>query len=449
MRWPLRNQILIPFASIVLLAVTLLTGIAALIAVRNRQNQALGQLQGIVETLDQSALPYTDQILEKMRGLTSAHFVVETIHGELVATTLPHDTADLTLERWNERLARTADRGVLEINATRYYAVKLRTGNRQGQRLIVLYPAQNLRQTQWEAALPPLLVGIGAVLLTMLVAVGLSQRFSRRLNLLQSQVAAIADGEFREIGLPRESDEFQDLVRDVNRMSRRLKGMQNTILQTERARLLAQLAGGLAHQLRNAVTGAKLSLQLHHRRCPLENDSSLSVALRQLALTEVQLRGLLSLGKNEPRPQTPCDLKLLIREVAELLEPICQHAGVTLQETGLPLDPPLTLTGDQESLRAAVLNLTQNGIEAAGPGGVVELRVGRTADTLEIEVSDNGPGPSADVANTLFDPFVTSKSEGVGLGLSLAWQVALDHHGVLTWHRESDRTCFCLKFSVP
>jgi hypothetical protein len=61
-----------------------------------------------------------------------------------------------------------------------------------------------------------------------------------------------------------------------------------------------------------------------------------------------------------------------------------------------------------------------------------------------IEVSDNGQGPAAEIADTLFEPFASTKPEGVGLGLALARQVALDHGGTLTWTRKDDRTFFSL-----
>jgi nitrogen-specific signal transduction histidine kinase len=59
-----------------------------------------------------------------------------------------------------------------------------------------------------------------------------------------------------------------------------------------------------------------------------------------------------------------------------------------------------------------------------------------------VEVTDSGPGPSPDVAAKLFEPFVTGKPEGVGLGLAVARQVAEAHGGTITWRRENDRTVF-------
>jgi signal transduction histidine kinase len=256
-------------------------------------------------------------------------------------------------------------------------------------------------------------------------------------------VAAIAAGDFSEIATGHRQDEIQELVASVNSMSAQLRGMQHTIRQSERARLLAQLAGGLAHQLRNAVTGTRMALQLHQRRCAANPaDKSLSVALRQLALTETQVRGLLSLGRGERSQPVDCDPARIVEDVAGLVEPTCEHADVTLEIAPSPTAG--FVRADVESLRAAILNLTTNAIEAAGPGGRVTLRTLARAGLVGVEVGDDGSGPPDHVAESLFEPFVTTKPEGVGLGLALARQVAVDHGGSLTWQRENGQTRFCL-----
>ena len=85
---------------------------------------------------------------------------------------------------------------------------------------------------------------------------------------MQGQVARIVDGDFRELDPGGERDEVADLSRSINHMCVQLREMQRTIRETERSRLLAQFAAGLAHQLRNSLTGARMSVQLHARRHP-------------------------------------------------------------------------------------------------------------------------------------------------------------------------------------
>ena len=113
------------------------------------------------------------------------------------------------------------------------------------------------------------------------------------------------------------------------------------------------------------------------------------------------------------------------------MQPTCEHSRVDLAIG--PRIESRDVPADEPSLRAAMLNLVLNAIEAAGPGGSVAIELDHD-DTFatNFEVSDTGPGPPAELAETLFDPFVTSKPEGVGLGLALARQVAEVHHGSLS-----------------
>jgi signal transduction histidine kinase len=222
--------------------------------------------------------------------------------------------------------------------------------------------------------------------------------------------------------------------------------MRQKIEQSERSRLLAQFAAGLAHQLRNALTGARMSVQLHARRYPPPpGDQTLDVALRQLAITEEQVKALLSIGRVERHEPEACNLRQVIDEVAALVFPTCQHANVTLDR---PTDrEPIAIRADRAGLRAAILNLTLNAIEATGPGGSVGLEIHPGDVELSVEVIDDGPGPPDHLAASLFEPFVTSKAEGSGLGLAVAHQVATDHGGRLSWSRSAGATRFTL--AVP
>ncbi|HEY2252737.1 MAG TPA: HAMP domain-containing protein, partial [Planctomycetaceae bacterium] len=297
MRWPIRNQILVPFGAIVLLAVVAMTIVAANLAARQRDAQTLAQLQNIVATLAHTNVPYTSAILEKMRGLSGAHFVACDARGNVLASTLPPETTlseAINSSGRGQKLESLANQPTLAVDGTRYFLARMEPrGDATVRALFVLYPEENWSRARWNAALPPLAVGGVAVLLTLGISVWLAQRIGRRIRLLQEQVASIAAGNFSEIAADARQDEIQDLVTSVNSMSSQLRQMQRTIRQSERTRLLTQLAGGLAHQLRNAVTGARMALQLHQRRCTSgPEDKSLSVALRQLSLTETQVRGL-------------------------------------------------------------------------------------------------------------------------------------------------------------
>ncbi|MEI6240546.1 MAG: ATP-binding protein, partial [Planctomycetia bacterium] len=103
--------------------------------------------------------------------------------------------------------------------------------------------------------------------------------------------------------------------------------------------------------------------------------------------------------------------------------------------------------GRPDSLRAALVNLALNGIEAAGRGGIVRLSGTSTDGRIELVVEDTGPGPPDAIGNVLGEPFVTGKPEGIGLGLAIVKAVAEDHGGTLAWSRGHGRTRFAI--SLP
>ena len=268
------------------------------------------------------------------------------------------------------RVESLGDSPTIEKDGLCYFSVSLPPpGGAHGSRLVVLYPETNWRQARREAATPPLLLGVASLALMAGVTGLIAHRIGRRIGILERRVAGIAAGDLDDRDPGGGDDEVADLARSIRSMCEQLRAMSLTIRRSERSRLLSQVAAGLAHQLRNSLTGARMSIQLHSRRCPHpDDDRSLDVALRQLTMTEEHVKGLLSLGREEARPPAPCDLNRLLRDVAELVHPSSEHARVDLMIR--PDAGPLVIDGNEAGLRAALLNLCLNAIEAAGRGGI-------------------------------------------------------------------------------
>jgi signal transduction histidine kinase len=452
MRWSIRQQILVPLIAIQAAAVMAITITTATLAARRSEQQIISRLNGVIDTLGHANFPYTRSVLTQMRGLSGAHFVAYAEDGSVVETSLPA-IPRLPASLGNSPVAAHLDSlgtsPTAIVDGTRYLAVAVgpSAGSRRAS-LLVLYPETSWEQARWAAALPPFLLGLGSLAVMVLLTSWIAHRISGRIRQVQQHVARIAAGDLEGFDPGHPCDEVQDLGASINLMCNRLKQQQQTIRQSERARLLAQLAAGLAHQLRNSLTGARMSVQLHTKRFPPQSgDQTLDVALRQLAMTEEQVKGLLSLGRVGRQPRTLCTVDRLLEEVAFLVDPSCQHAQVQLRQ--LRGDDPIQIVADEVGLRAAVLNLTLNAVEAAGPGGMVDLATSAEGGEVTIAVSDTGPGPPPDMAQSLFEPFATSKPEGVGLGLALAEQVAVEHGGRLSYTRDGDRTFFRLTLPNP
>jgi signal transduction histidine kinase len=111
----------------------------------------------------------------------------------------------------------------------------------------------------------------------------------------------------------------------------------------------------------------------------------------------------------------------------------------------LPSSNDFTITGDADALRQLFVNLLINALEALGEiggKGRIEIEVGRADEKIVVKISDSGPGPDEKVADRLFEPFVTAKPEGTGLGLYVARQTVESHGGKIRWHRQNELTCF-------
>jgi signal transduction histidine kinase len=449
MRFPILHQILVPIIAIQVVTIAAITVASVALAARRTERQIIGRLDGVILALGRSNFPLTEGVLTRMHELSGAHFVAYGPEGRPTAASeamflnqAPALGGIPVLSK--DALESLSEAPTLDIGGRRHLAVLLGTqSSSSSSGLLVLYPESSWREARWESAQAPMILGAAALVLATAATTWTAHRLSGRIHRLEHQVARIAQGDFRALEPGRHDDEIHDLERSINLMCAQLNQMRETISQSERISLLAQLAAGMAHQLRNAVTGARLSLQLHRTRCcAAGTDPSLNVALRQLTLIEEQVRGLLTLGRHEEQPHVQCDLVRLIHDVAALIEPVAQHGRVELLVC--PSVSEITAAVDEPGLRGAVLNLGLNAIEAAGPGGSVRLDLAEEERHLIIEVSDTGPGPPSFLQERLFDPFVTSKPEGAGLGLALARHVAHAHHGRLSWTRHGTWTRFRL-----
>ena len=428
------------------LAVASLAIVAASLAARRAEALVVDRLDAVIATLGRSTFPLTPAVLDAMRGLSGAHFVVIAAGGDVRESTLPAVPSPMpAIDTLPSRVRLDAEgrSSVIELAGDRYVAASVRSsGGADRPTLLVLYPENAWKQARWDAAMPPVGVGVLALAAMMAVTGFVADRLGRRVRSLEEKAAAIASGDFRPLDIDARADEIADLASAINRMCLQLQEMRSTIRRTERAGVLAQLAAGLAHSLRNAATGARMAVQLHARRCPsAADDQSLNVALRQLALGEEHVKSLLAIGQPGPTSKAVVSVSRLVEDVAALVEPACRHAKVSFHHEA---DDALKVLADAESLRAAVLNLTLNAIEAAGAEGFVRLSASGDEHDIKFIVEDSGAGPPLEFSETLFDPFVTGKPEGVGLGLAVVKRVAIDHGGSVSWQRAKLTTRFTL-----
>lgn len=229
--------------------------------------------------------------------------------------------------------------------------------------------------------------------------------------------------------------------------------------QSSAARTVVGAAAMLAHEIKNPLSGIRGAAQLLQ-----DTDDQVARELADLIVAEVdRVRALIDRmeGFTDERPRrfAPENIHAILSHVRRIAETGFGRDHV-FAETYDPSLPPVL--GDRDGLVQAMLNLVKNAVEASPPGATITLRTAyrtgirvraagaaaRVSLPLEIAVIDEGEGPPAHVAEHLFEPFVTSKRGGTGLGLALVAKVVGDHGGVVEYDRRDGRTCFRVRLPV-
>jgi signal transduction histidine kinase len=442
---------MVPMTTVMLVTVIAVSVCHAYLAAEQTRRRTAMRIRDVCDALAGSGFPMTRAILEQMKGLSGADFLVRDGEGRLLATTRESwQTFPTELSHSVTKSSRLELAEPIMIGGERLLHAALALGPSSrvpsGSILHVLYPESVYLAEQRRATLPALGIGGAAIVLVVFLALLTASRVSRPLSNLRHQVNRIAAGDFRPITLPRRHDEVRELAWAVNHMAGTLAQYEQRIRRTEQLRLLTQLAGGLAHQLRNSATGARMALDIHRGECAAADSESLIVASRQLTLIEEYLARFLTLAPSRQRRRERIDFAQLIRQLLPLVQPAAQHMGVALSAD--IAQTACGVEGDPDALEQVVLNLLLNAIEAAGQASVRESSeaatprvhltlAGRGGDRLRLLVDDTGPGPPAEIAESMFEPFVTTKPEGTGLGLAVVRDVVLDHGGKLDWERRS------------
>jgi len=133
-----------------------------------------------------------------------------------------------------------------------------------------------------------------------------------------------------------------------------------------------------------------------------------------------------------PKPQFEEDsVNDTVTAVTEFVRPLVERQGIALSVVTDPSVPPMEI--DRSLLRQAIMNLIKNALEALSQGGTMSVNTRRSDDSVEIAVSDTGPGITADVGKRLFEQFFTTKPQGTGLGLSITRQIVEGQGGSVRW----------------
>jgi signal transduction histidine kinase len=268
---------------------------------------------------------------------------------------------------------------------------------------------------------------LGAPLLAGAVSLYIGRSIARPIARLQEGAARLAAGRLDtriDVDTP---DEFGALARQFNAMTASLTEQQDRLVQSEKLAGIGRLAAGVAHEINNPLTVILGYARLMQKRAegPVRDELAIieDEALRARDIVE----GLLDLSRPLPAGSDLVDLREICDDVVARLGEAAAVTAATLRVEGAGSAP-----GAPAKLRQVLANLVRNAAEAAGPGGLVTVRVVEVPGQARVEVDDSGPGIDPASAARLFEPFFTTKDRGTGLGLAVSRAIARAHGGDVT-----------------
>jgi signal transduction histidine kinase len=212
--------------------------------------------------------------------------------------------------------------------------------------------------------------------------------------------------------------------------------------RVERLSTFGQLVGSIGHDLRNPLGVIETSLYILRMRLGDDERARKHVDRigEQLAVANGIITNLLDMIRNRPLARELVDLAALAASVAESVK---RPPEVDLVREGLETLP--AVHGDPVQLRQVLTNLVENALFAASPRGVVTVRGEPGPGEVSLTVEDTGPGVDAATRRRLFEPLITTKDRGIGLGLALVKRIAERHGGGVDY---SDRPGGGARFTV-
>lgn len=262
------------------------------------------------------------------------------------------------------------------------------------------------------------------------------RRTEERLRATARQLdAAVPGNEGVDDLLP--DDTIERMSVSVSAVLQRLRQTERDALRAEQLAWVGQMAAGIAHEIRNPLAAIKLLVQAASDRPggPALRPRDFRVLEEEIARLETIVAGFLDFAR-PPRPDPRAvDVIDLTAKVIDGLEVRSELQGVTIAVESTK--EPVIARADPNQLRQVLLNLLFNAFDAQPRGGNVQVvakidQTNPTGQQLLVTVQDSGPGLPPDVGDRIFEPFVSTKESGLGLGLSICRRIAEAHGGTLT-----------------
>jgi signal transduction histidine kinase len=300
-----------------------------------------------------------------------------------------------------------------------------------------------------------ILAGVLAIIVVLALFLAVALRRWRR-NLTRLEQALAPDGGFEqgrrlerlgERDLDQIVDALNRYVERAARLKREANALSTQLAQAERFGALGKMAAQIAHEIRNPAGAMRLKAENALAGDGARREAALRTIIEQVGRIEAQVTSLLALTQPVTVNARAVDLHAWLGDIVHTHEAGAESRAISLRaeiETGAT--QPVF---DPAQMARALDNLIVNALRHAPPGGHVTVRAKGAqwtgGERLRLEVTDDGPGVSAAERERIFEPFVTGRPDGSGLGLAVVREIAAAHGGRAYLAEDSNVTCFVIE----
>lgn len=427
----LHHRIVVSFAFVALVATSLAAYFTLSVAGRELESRLEAQVVNTAAAVSQSNFALNPVVLQSVKAIAGADVIAYRADGGVLATTLDarSDAALITLVAEVGRPAAEPPRfRTVECDGTCYVAYR-RVAASPGTVVAVVARADEIEQATTVVARAIVASAFVSLVVMVLVSQALARRVTAPLDALVAFTREISGGSTGTRAATG-TDDVGRLGQAFNEMLDRLDASRSALVRSEKLGLAGLFAARVAHDIRNPLSSIKMQTQL--LRSTLggrgdHNDAILKAVQRDIVQVESVVSDLLELSRPGELKREPVSINAVVSDVAEQVLPHLEYRKIRVERRlaeGLP-----TVMLDPARLRQALLNVVNNAADAMPAGGTLVVGTSQRDGGVEIEVCDDGVGIDPGVAAHVFDPFVTTKRDGVGLGLVNTKAVVESHGG--------------------
>ncbi len=440
-RLRLQYRILVPFALVALLASAATALVTLRVTSATIEARAEAQIQNAARLLSSGGFATSPVILGSVKAITGADVVTYQSSGQVLASTLSPPDSVAVLTALSSSVQPHGPSGLRHIDCGGpcYVATGVVSAGADLHVAVVMRGEALSAGTENVTRQVVLVVFLGLVAM-VLVSQFVARRVTAPLDALVRFTRGVTP-ETTQARAPTGPDEVGRLGGAFNDMLDRIEESREALVRSEKLGLAGLFAARIAHDVRNPLSSIKMQTQLLQMRLSDVGDGQGVAALdgvqRDITQVESVIRDLLELARPGELRRELTSLNAIVEATLDQLGPQLAYRKIRVERRLTPEAPVLSLDGRR--FQQALLNIVNNAADAMPTGGELVMATGCEAGLVQVSVADDGVGVDPAMLSRIFDPFVSSKREGVGLGLVNVKAVVEQHGGTIVIAPRSPR----------